>query len=514
MFRRCCAILLCATSSACAGDLDTVGVSLLRQFDPSLNGSGIAVAQPEGYDIFCGSPIMPFEVNPAIVGQPVSRFTYISSNGVASTFTNSVGGESCHANSVGGNFYGLIGGVATNIAHVDNYEANYFLNNVPYGSRIAITNRVVNQSFTIGTNDSSVDWAYDSYAATNGALFITGIGNGGPAQSPGTCYNGIGVGVYGGSSSYGPTPDGRSKPDLTAPGGQTSFSTPYVSGSAAVLLQSAIRGDGGANSAAANNARTIKALLLNGAVKPADWTNGLTTPLDARYGAGMLNLFNSWRQLKGGKNGFIEATTGGAGSAHPPGGNTSNEPVLVGWDTNAVSCNSVHDSVNHYYFNLTGTNSYTATITLTWNRHWGSTPTAINDLNLFLFETTHSNLVTCSTSLVDNVEHIFIPQLAPGRYDLQVLKHGSTVSSMEGYSLAFEFFNLPLTIVRSNSNVVLSWPASPAGFRLICASNLSPSASWSDVNSAITVNTNSIQDSVVLPLTNGLTPQFFRLQRP
>ena len=35
--------------------------------------------------------------------------------------------ESGHADSVAGNFYGISGGVATNVAHVDNYDANYFI---------------------------------------------------------------------------------------------------------------------------------------------------------------------------------------------------------------------------------------------------------------------------------------------------------------------------------------------------------------------------------------------------
>ena len=45
----------------------------------------------------------------------------------------------------------------------------------------------------------------------------------------------------------------------------------------------------------------------------------MTTPLDARYGAGVLNVFNSWNQLHGGKHPFIEATSVINGNAHPPG---------------------------------------------------------------------------------------------------------------------------------------------------------------------------------------------------
>ena len=40
-------------------------------------------------------------------------------------------------------------------------------------------------------------------------------------------------------------------------------------------MQAGLRGDGGSDTNAAADMRTIKALLLNGAVKPADWTNSL-----------------------------------------------------------------------------------------------------------------------------------------------------------------------------------------------------------------------------------------------
>ena len=84
--------------------------------------------------------------------------------------------------------------------------------------------------------------------------------------------------------------------------------------------------------------------------------------------------------------------------------------------------------------------AFTATATLVWNRQQNQTN--INNLDLFLYNCANSNLVTCSTSLVDNVEHIFLPQLAQGRYDLQVLKNGgATVSTNETYALAWEFFS-------------------------------------------------------------------------
>ena len=101
-------------------------------------------------------------------------------------------------------------------------------------------------------------------------LFVSGAGNGvNPPQAPSTAYNGICVNAISMSpATSGPTSDGRSKPDLTAPGNETSYSTAEVSGAAALLLQAANRGDGGAGTAtSAGDIRTLKALLLNGATQ-------------------------------------------------------------------------------------------------------------------------------------------------------------------------------------------------------------------------------------------------------
>lgn len=515
-------LLLFGAAAARAGEFDTIGGTLLRQVAPTLLGTGVPVGQPEGFNNGVDGA---FEVNPSVVGQPTNLFTWISSNGVAGTFPNSVGSVSDHADSVAGNFYGNGSGVAPQVAHVDNYEADYFFNQFIANAQ-SISARVVNQSFIFANADTShlptnqeqqIDSDYDDFAVQYGVLFVSGAGNSGSVYPAATCYNGIGVGVYPGSTSFGPTPDGRSKPDLVSPGsGATSFSTPYVSGSAAVLIQGALRGDGGADTNSANDNRTIKALLLNGAVKPSDWTHTTTTPLDPHYGAGVLNVFNSWNQLRGGKHAFIEATTVGNGSAHPPGANAANESALSGWDLNSLSNPTpLQDQINHYYFNLPGSNSFTLTATITWLRPHSTLlgPSSINDLNLFLYNTANGQLVLSSTSAVDNVEHIYTTALPPGRYDLQVLKNAqSQVSAGETYALAFEFFNLPLSIVESNANVVISWPLAPTGFELQATTNISPPVVWTTVTAPVTVDTNSNRNVVVVPETGE--NQFFRLQRP
>ncbi|MGB7768288.1 MAG: S8 family serine peptidase [Verrucomicrobiia bacterium] len=512
--------------TARASCLDAIGVTLLRTVTTNVDGTGIRVAQSEA-----GAP--DFEVNPANswVQQPAGLFTYISSNGTASYFPNSLGSDSGHADEVASNFYGMPVGIATNVAHVDNFDANSFVQVEEFANRFStsyvavlpssnIDDSVVNQSF-IFTGASvavqqAIDSGYDNYAAQYHTLFVSGAGNSGPVSPPATCYNGIGVGDYGGGSSYGPTPDnGRAKPDITAPEGYSSFSTPEVSGAAALLMQAGLRGDGGSNTNAAADIRTVKALLLNGAIKPVDWTNLPPSPLDTNYGAGILNAFNSYEQLAGGQHGYIVATTVSTNSPHPPTGASGTIDALNGWDFNTNFSTSTSDGINHYYFNVTnGLNqaAFTATATLVWNRQLSQTN--INNLDLFLYDAVSSNLIAASTSVVDNVEHIWLPQLPQGRYDLQVLKHGgsNTVSSNETYALAWEFFYMTLNVTQSDTvtNVVLTWPVYPDGFVVETTTNLAPPIVWSMLNATPAVTNN--QNQVTLNATNAT--QFFRLQRP
>jgi Subtilase family len=517
-------IVLLTVANNLTAATDTTGVTLLHQVDPSLQGTGVRAGQVEGDNGAAGE----FEVNPsdASVNHPVSLFTWISSSGTANTFPNSVGTDSSHADFVAGIFYGTSHGVAAQVSHVDNYSADYFYNNI-VATGLPVSARVVNQSFIFTDQDGtshlplaqeqSIDSHYDDCSVQYGVLFVSGAGNSGRVYPAATSYNGIGVGANDGGSSVGPTGDGRCKPDIVAPGGFTSFSTPSVAGSATVLIHAGLRGDSGANTNAASDNRTVKALLLNGAVKPANWTNGPATPLDARYGAGVLNVFNSWQQLKGGQHPFVESTSVTSGNPHPPGANMNNEPALTGWDFNSLTnADSSHDRINHYYFNLSGSNSFTLTATLVWLRPKSPLPgvmAGINDLNLFLYNAANSNLVLSSTSAVDNVEHLFLPTLPPGRYDLQVQKNaGDQVSANETYALAFEFFHLNLSVSESNGNTVITWPLAPDGFQLESTTNLNPPVAWSPVTNTVTVDTNASQNVVVVPATG--TTQFFRLQRP
>jgi hypothetical protein len=496
-----------------ASDLETIGLTLLRATTTNLDGRGVSVAQAEA-----GSPT--WEMNPGVPGLqlPTNHFTYHSTNGTATNFPNTLGSESGHADGVGSLLYGLPKGVSTNVAHVDAYEAGYFaLTVVP--TQIAIPDRVVNQSYnfmgTTTAQQQSLDTLFDNYAATYNTLFVTGVGDGGAVNAPSTCYNGIGVAAYGGATSVGPTPDnGRAKPDITAPADATSDSAPLVAGSATILIQAGLRGDGGSDTNSAVDARTLKALLLNGAIKPANWANPSPSPLDPHYGAGILNIFNSYRQLAGGKHPFIASTSATpSGSSHLPASATGNVSTLSGWDFNTISSSVLSDGINHYFFTLVSAASnatFTGTLTLVWNRAANN----LNDLDLYLYNAASGSLIASSTSQVDNVEHIFVTKLPPGRYDLQVLKNGGaggkSVTSTETYALAFEFFSLPLAITNSGANTLLTWPVYPAGFVLESIPSPTSPTTWSAVNFTPLVTNN--QNHVLVNPSSGY--QLFRLSRP
>ncbi|HTV63891.1 MAG TPA: hypothetical protein VMH30_15125, partial [Verrucomicrobiae bacterium] len=171
------------------------------------------------------------------------------------------------------------------------------------------------------------------------------------------------------------------------------------------------------------------------------------------------------------------------------------------------------DGVNHYFFKVTndvpGGGPFSLTSTLVWDRQEGQTN--INHLALFLYNCANSNLVACSTSMVDNVQQIFLPQLAQGTYDLQVWKAGGAyVSASESYALAWTFTSTPLAISTSGANIDLSWPVYPAGFVVESSTNLSPPIVWS-TNLAAPIFTNNQNVVSIAPADEA---QFFRLLTP
>ncbi|GAI43174.1 unnamed protein product, partial [marine sediment metagenome] len=203
-----------------------------------------------------------------------------------------------------------------------------------------------------GFGSQSQDWwtrGIESMIEQSGLIFVAGIGNGyevyDPPLYPAAGTNVIGVGVvdsvnsndmainlahfslaYPDHSSFGPTRDGRCKPDIIAcgnclaaningpnnyepTGNWSSFSTPTVAGTIGLLVQKA-KQDPNVSSVISSHSGNcvIKAILMNSATKLPYWHKGRVdidddhqVPLDYIQGAGMLNAVSAYEHLIAGQ---------------------------------------------------------------------------------------------------------------------------------------------------------------------------------------------------------------------
>jgi hypothetical protein len=278
-----------------------------------------------------------------------------------------------------------------------------------------------------------VDWQIDRYDT----VMCVGVNNGRQSPVPyllGSAYNVIAVGTAqpGGSSSGGYTRieiPGRCKPDIVGPRGLTSFTTPAVAACAARLLQAADEMTDEAHRA--GKAEVIKAVLLAGAVKPVYWKAMPGRPLDEHLGAGVVQFDNSLQILQ-------------AGPANP-----GRLPNRMGWDFHPIG----PDQTLVYTFQ-TNAPMGEASIILTWHRritgvrpddkdgtrpNWYGAP-RMTDLNLRLVHTDESgdeNELAVSNSRIDNVEHIYLKHLDPGRYRLEVTRKDTVHDEPWDYALAW-----------------------------------------------------------------------------
>ena len=173
---------------------------------------------------------------------------------------------------------------------------------------------------------------------------------------------------------------------------------------------------------------------MNGATKPAGWTNSSTAPLDPTYGAGIVNAFNSYENLAAGR----KLPTAVTGDTTPVTGSTTTN---IGWDLNTLTTTRNTNAVAHYLLNVAGDSVFTST--LTWDRPAGTVTddsiesTTINQFDLLLLNPVTGDVME-SVSQVDNVQYLYTADLPAGVYDLEVVKEGTDAeSATDTYALAF-----------------------------------------------------------------------------
>lgn len=403
------------TAISFAGHIDDIGLTALRaELGGSVpTGAGITISQVE-------APLGSGEYTAANTDPELTGKTFTLKSGASA--------ESFHATFVARSFCGSTNGSAPGITQIDSWEVNNWLStgflhalNSTTAPNIE-TRRIENHSWVGSTGTQATDEdilrRLDYAIQRDGFVAFVGLNNMSTNPVPellGHSYNAISIGVPSGNHSTGGTTievPGRIKPEIVVPSDYfaTSYSCGVASGAAAVLLQTADASPALVN--ARTNSEVIKAILLAGATKwqfPT-WTRTPTQPLDLIYGAGQLNIQNSYHLLKAGEFAPSSSVT------------VSNR----GWDFGTATA-----SAARYFFDVPAGYALTNFSTvLTWNRSVVDSNPGVNftmqisvaNLNLRLYSATNFTLgpqVDSSVSTIQNVEHIFT-NLGPGRYVLEV----------------------------------------------------------------------------------------------
>ena len=450
-------LLVSAISSASESEeilhpqsLDYTGINALKEADPNLTGSGVKFAVISRSITYTdGQPQNDYQPNSRHNCFAEKQFSFYDQNDLPtaisphSTAICSIlfGNDPNASNPELGKFH--YQGVVP-AATADIYEFWHFLtdNIFPHTPPDA-------DVITASIGNHFEDWwtrGIEAIAEHHGLIIVAGIGNGenayDPALYPAAGANVIGVGVIDSAkakeigidlrqfglahpehSSFGPTVNGRAKPDIVAPGNclaadandangyeptgsWASFSTPIVAGTVGLLVQKAKLDTDLSQAVSPQGGNcVIKAILLNSATKLPYWHKGKLpkeddheTPLDYIQGAGMLNALNAYKHLTAG---LQKPDSNAAGST-------------IGWDNNQLTKNSE----NVYKITLADSADKFITATITWNRHYDSNypfesiPAKDADLRLELWavdvnEPNNDYLLDYSDSQIDNVEHLY-----------------------------------------------------------------------------------------------------------
>ncbi len=273
-----------------------------------------------------------------------------------------------------------------------------------------------------------LDWVADQA----NVLIIAAVDNGPQSPVPtllASAFNGLTVGRADGRSSGGYTrglSSGRCKPDVVAPGSQTSFAAPAAAAVAARLLEAArARGEGHP----AQRNLVLKAALLAGASKPDTWRASEAHPLDEHLGAGVLRLDESYAIIQRGPiaPGQIPADARWHGFAWRNAGARQPERWLLELTHPAPQvCLALT-----WHRRIDGR---TGMVMPARQRVWLDTP-RLADFDLELLND-QGLVVATSASKVDNVEHLFLRDLPAGRYEVQVTR-GDTLDEDWEFALAW-----------------------------------------------------------------------------
>jgi hypothetical protein len=400
-------------------------------------GAGVKVTQVEA------SSGMPDPSNAEFAGKTFTqKSTFLSISG--------------HATSVGQYFYGKSSSLTPGITNIALYDSGNWIGTGFLGALtnapLVSSSRVANHSWvgSAGTNSNvnilaRLDWVVnrDEY------IQVVAMNNG-TINNPllGSSFNAIAVGLSNGGAAHGSFPlattpstpyalAGRTRPDLVAPAGATSYATPMVASAAALLVEV---GHNGGNTLSTDPAVTftknrngdtiynaersevVKAALMAGASRTATqltlgYTVNTANGLNSTYGAGQLNIDNSYHVIAAGEQNSREDFISGGGEINSVG--FDYDPAFGGLNSS--------NKTGSYIFKALTTGSLSAS--LVWNldvegvtASGFDTSATLYNLGLYLYDMTSSSEVAYATSLVDNTENIWYTDLiADHAYLLKVV---------------------------------------------------------------------------------------------
>ncbi|MAI67507.1 MAG: hypothetical protein CMJ26_06495 [Phycisphaerae bacterium] len=414
-------------------------------------GVGIEVAQVEA--VAASGGYAPDENNPLFLGK-----TFVLRSG-SSVISN-------HATQVGMRLYGTsASGIAQDIDLINVYNAEGWATteylrvgtgsnpSSPPGDTVLINNSWTATFGSVATDTQALrraDWSIDQHDV----MMLSGVANTGahaPLMSFG--FNCVSVGKQNGEHVSGTIPSGydlpgRQLPLIVASQGSTSNAAGVVSAIVALLVETRETHPNTSSNYFAGLSETMKSCLLTGGNHLAGWTNntpisganrGRTTqPIDEVYGVGTANVDRAHRVLTGGQ--------------HASSGSSSGLSIApnAAWETWTIG----HNQSRFIKFDVASL-ADEVSIVLTWHQlaNSGFGSYSLANLDLILWKEVGGTLVditgdagldvfsagnVVSESAVDNVEHLYIEDLAIGEYVLEV-KRIDSLGSSRAFSVGWLF---------------------------------------------------------------------------
>jgi len=450
--------------------LDDIGyTSLQNELGTSTpDGTGVSVSLIEAFT----SPPSPA---PGCSSSNLSSCQYLPDTSIKTYNDKSAGlgfstSFSGHATGSANSFYGS-SSTSPGISNIDVYAAGHwlaggYLNTGTTTTPLTSSTRVSSHSYvgsagSTGTDNLELLQRIDFLADKDDHILAVAMNNGSSNQPlNASAYNVIAVGrtdgnhprgsvdVNPGAGLYNSTL--RTRPDIVVPVPFTSSATPRVA-SAAALLVSYGKDQGMTKSNGSNTNRNgdtiyhaetsevIKASLMAGASRSTSNTsstanitdyrstgNETSNGLDTRYGAGQLNIDNSYSILESGEQ--DAGTVSGTGFDY--------EATFAG------------DDIASYFFTNSDDEAW-FTASLVWDvafddgeNNFTSSVANLFDLDLYLYSVSSGidTLVASSVSDIDNTENIWL-QLDAAEYRLDVVSDGAFD---QDYGLAWQTSPVPV----------------------------------------------------------------------